>query len=61
MIGVDRKITVMLNTVREMQGDTDPLTALAEQLRDQDFSPQDFELVVVDGLFPFRPGILGEP
>ena len=60
MIGVDRKITVMLNTVREMQGDTDPLTALAEQLRDQDFSPQDFELVVVDGLFPFRPGILGE-
>lgn len=59
--GVDRLVTVMVNTVRE-DGDNggrgSPLRAACEDLARQTMPFGDFELVLVDGLQRYRPEVL---
>jgi hypothetical protein len=55
--GVDRLVTVMLNTVREdgaQYKSHDVLRTVAEDIRRQTFDKSQLELVIVDGLHPFR-------
>ena len=57
---IDRRVTVMLNTVREPDaaGGACPLRTLADQLTAQTFPAADMELVAVDGLRSWRPDAL---
>ena len=54
---IDRKITVMCNTVRDVdpvRANRDVLLCIADDLRQQTFPASDFEFVAVDGLYPYR-------
>ncbi len=57
MTNADRKVTVTLNTVRERdfyRDDRDVLLCACDDLRAQTLPASDFELVIVDGLHPYR-------
>lgn len=58
--GIDRRVTVMLNTVRESDaaGNACPLRTLGDQLAVQTFPAGEMELVAVDGVHPWRSDAL---
>ena len=60
-MAIDRKVTVMCNTVRDVdpyRGGQDVLRCIAADLWAQTMPASDFEFIAVDGLYPYRADAL---